>query len=229
MAWFVLLKESLPDSRGPLKVPPTMGMTMRSCPFGTGPRENLSPSKASMLYSKVSSGGVGAFSGIVQVASEMNVVRRPSKCMFHRTSKLGYYLAKRCGTRAEVRPLVLYLHADGLCTLDLAFRRRFTLPFPRSGEVHGKFWVVGAPASVLFTQIQIPADLPALSHCIPPHVDCSFAKDRENLTQNPIYRRCLQFRVPSIAKAVSPHDQQQPRKSAGTDRICSQTVIEAVP
>lgn len=53
-------KTHLPDSRGPLKVPPMIGITMRSCPLGTGPSENLSPSNASMLYRSVNSGGTGA-------------------------------------------------------------------------------------------------------------------------------------------------------------------------
>lgn len=34
---------------GPLKVPPTIGMTMRSSPVGMGPREKRSPRRASML------------------------------------------------------------------------------------------------------------------------------------------------------------------------------------
>jgi hypothetical protein len=38
-----------PDIRGPLKVPPTMGMTMRSWPLGTGPIENCSPRSHAML------------------------------------------------------------------------------------------------------------------------------------------------------------------------------------
>jgi hypothetical protein len=47
--------------RGPLKLPPTMGMTIRSLPLGTGPNENSLPRSAVMLYSKIIDGATGAF------------------------------------------------------------------------------------------------------------------------------------------------------------------------
>ena len=54
-----------PDILGPLWVPPTIGMTIRSCPVGTGPSENRSPNSTSMLYRRVIVGGTGEFCAIV--------------------------------------------------------------------------------------------------------------------------------------------------------------------
>lgn len=72
----------VPDNRGPWNVPPIIGMTMRSCPFGTGPRENLSPSSASMLYIKFNCGGEGGDCAIVAAASELAArLRVVRKCM----------------------------------------------------------------------------------------------------------------------------------------------------
>jgi hypothetical protein len=53
---------------GPVNVPPTIGMTTRSCPVGIGPSEKRSPNSASMLYSSVIFGATGASCAIVNDA-----------------------------------------------------------------------------------------------------------------------------------------------------------------
>lgn len=66
----------LPHILGPLNVPPTIGITIRSCPFGTGPSEKRSPSRASMLYSKVMVGGTGVSASCDMVKILKEVMRR---------------------------------------------------------------------------------------------------------------------------------------------------------
>lgn len=64
---------------------------MRSWPLGTGPSENLSPSKASMLYSNVRSGGIGAVCAIVGVIEAATNTRALKKYMLknHDGRQLG--------------------------------------------------------------------------------------------------------------------------------------------
>jgi hypothetical protein len=64
-----------------LKVPPTIGMTVRSRPLGTAPSENLLPSFASVLYTKVMVGGAGVFWVIVMVTGVVSITREKEKGM----------------------------------------------------------------------------------------------------------------------------------------------------
>jgi hypothetical protein len=70
-----------PFSFGPLKEPPTMGMTTRSSPVGIGPREKRSPRRASMLYRSVILGAMGDSCAIVRDRNDAIAVRELRKCI----------------------------------------------------------------------------------------------------------------------------------------------------
>lgn len=71
----------LPFNFGPEKVPPIIGMTMRSCPVGTGPSEKRSPNSAFMLYSSVIFGATGASWAIVVGAVAVSAAKKVESFM----------------------------------------------------------------------------------------------------------------------------------------------------